>query len=111
MKFTKTLLYIFSIQLLIGQTIQNNTNPFNITNNNQTQINNGDVAWVASSSLLVMLMTPALGLFYGGMVKTKNMISILAQCFAIYSITSLTWTLIGLKPAIICPSVLSTNLL
>jgi len=40
-------------------------------------------------------MTPALGLFYGGMVKTKNMISILAQCFAIYSITSLTWTLIG----------------
>ena len=40
-------------------------------------------------------MTPALGFFYGGMVKTKNMISILGQCFAIYSITSITWTIIG----------------
>jgi len=42
-----------------------------------------------------MVMTPAVGFFYGGLVKTKNMISVLAQTFAIYAITTLSWTIIG----------------
>jgi Amt family ammonium transporter len=41
-------------------------------------MNTGDTAWVLVSSSLVMLMTPALGLFYGGMVERKNLLSALA---------------------------------
>jgi Amt family ammonium transporter len=58
-------------------------------------IDDADVAWVIVASILVMIMTPALGLFYGGLVEVKNMISMLAQCLTIYSITTLAWTLFG----------------
>jgi Amt family ammonium transporter len=59
------------------------------------KMNSGDVAWVSIATGLVMLMTPALGFFYAGLVRKKNLISILAQCFAIFAIVSLTWTLWG----------------
>lgn len=55
----------------------------------------GDVAWVIAATALVMLMTPALGFFYGGLVGRKNLISLLAQCMAIFSIISLIWALWG----------------
>ena len=43
-------------------------------------INAGDTAWVLISSALVMLMTPGLAFFYGGMVRRKNVLGVLMQC-------------------------------
>ncbi len=58
--------------------------------------NPGDTAWMLTSSLLVLLMSiPGLALFYGGLVRTKNMLSILTQTFAIVSLVGVIWTLYG----------------
>ncbi|HVO65218.1 MAG TPA: ammonium transporter [Syntrophales bacterium] len=59
-------------------------------------MNSGDTAWVLASSALVLLMTmPALALFYGGLVRRKNVLSVLMQCFIILCIISLQWILYG----------------
>lgn len=58
-------------------------------------INSGDTAWVLMSSALVMLMTPGLAFFYGGMVRRKNVLSVLMQCFVILCVLSLQWVLFG----------------
>ncbi|MFH1407375.1 MAG: ammonium transporter [Candidatus Omnitrophota bacterium] len=58
-------------------------------------INTGDTAWVLVSSALVLLMTPGLAFFYGGMVRKKNMLSILMQCFIVMCVLSLQWVLFG----------------
>ncbi|MFA5314644.1 MAG: ammonium transporter [Candidatus Omnitrophota bacterium] len=58
-------------------------------------MNPGDTAWVLMSSALVMLMTPGLAFFYGGMVRRKNILSILMQCFIILCVMSLQWVLFG----------------
>jgi Amt family ammonium transporter len=55
-------------------------------------VNKGDVAWMLTSSALVLMMSiPALALFYGGLVRTKNMLSLLMQVFMIVCIASLVW--------------------
>jgi Amt family ammonium transporter len=59
------------------------------------QINTGDTAWVLLGAALVMLMTPGLAFFYGGLVRRKNMLSIVMQCFIILCIVSLQWVLFG----------------
>jgi len=58
-------------------------------------INSGDTAWVLVSAALVMLMTPALGLFYGGMVRKKNVLAIVMQSFIILALISIQWVLFG----------------
>ena len=58
-------------------------------------INSGDTAWVLVSSALVLLMTPGLAFFYGGMVRKKNVLSILMQCFIIVCLISVQWVLFG----------------
>jgi ammonium transporter, Amt family len=58
-------------------------------------INAGDTAWVLISTGLVMLMTPGLAFFYGGMVRRKNVLGILMQCFTILCVLSLQWVLFG----------------
>ncbi|MFH0862186.1 MAG: ammonium transporter [Candidatus Altiarchaeota archaeon] len=58
-------------------------------------IDSGDTAWVLFCAALVMLMTPALGFFYGGMVRKKNTLSIITQCIVILSLISLQWVLFG----------------
>ena len=58
-------------------------------------INAGDTAWVLISSALVMLMTPGLAFFYGGMVRRKNVLSILMQCFIVLCALSVQWVLYG----------------
>ncbi len=55
----------------------------------------GDIAWVLTSTALVMLMTPALGFFYGGLVRKKNLVSTIVQCFAIFAVISIIWALYG----------------
>ncbi len=60
------------------------------------KINQADTAWVMISTALVLFMTlPGLALFYGGLVRTKNVLSVLMQCFAITSIMSILWLIIG----------------
>lgn len=54
-----------------------------------------DIAWVATSTALVMLMTPALGFFYAGLVRRKNLVSTLIQCLAIFAVVSVVWALWG----------------
>jgi len=58
-------------------------------------INSGDTAWVLISAGLVLLMTPALAFFYGGLVRKKNMLSVLMQCFMLMCIISIQWVLFG----------------
>jgi len=58
-------------------------------------MNAGDTAWVLISTALVMLMTPGLAFFYGGMVRRKNVLGILMQCFMILCVLSIQWVLFG----------------
>jgi Amt family ammonium transporter len=58
-------------------------------------MNAGDTAFVLISSALVLLMTPGLAFFYGGMVRKKNVLSILMQCFFIMCLISVQWVLFG----------------
>ncbi len=58
-------------------------------------MNSGDTAWVLISSALVLLMTPGLAFFYGGMVRRKNVLSVLMQCFIIMCVLSIWWVLFG----------------
>src|SRR6201998_2334761 len=62
--------------------------------------NKGDVAWMLTASALVLMMSiPGLALFYGGLVRTKNMASVLTQVFAIVSMIGVTWTIYGYSMA------------
>lgn len=59
-------------------------------------INGADTAWIMTSTALVLFMTlPGLALFYGGLVRTKNILSVLMQCFAIAGIMSILWFVVG----------------
>jgi Amt family ammonium transporter len=53
----------------------------------------GDIAWVSTATALVMLMTPALGFFYAGLVRRKNLVSTLIQCLVIFAVVSVVWAL------------------
>jgi Amt family ammonium transporter len=58
--------------------------------------NKGDTTWMLVSTLLVILMTiPGLALFYGGLVRSKNMLSVLTQVFVIFSLISILWVVYG----------------
>ncbi len=58
-------------------------------------INSGDTTWVMISAALVMLMTPGLAFFYGGMVRRKNILGILMQCFIVLCLLNVHWVLVG----------------
>ena len=58
--------------------------------------NKGDVAWISLSTLLVILMTiPGLALFYGGLVRSKNMLSVLMQVMVVFSLIAVLWVIYG----------------
>ena len=60
------------------------------------ELDSGDTAWMLTSTVLVLFMTiPGLSLFYGGLVRTKNVLSVLMQCFAITGLMSIVWVLWG----------------
>lgn len=62
----------------------------------EVQLSGANTAWILSSSALVLLMTlPGLALFYGGLVRSKNVLSILMQCFSIAAIASILWFVVG----------------
>ncbi|WP_438862879.1 ammonium transporter [Neptunicella sp.] len=60
------------------------------------ELNSGNTAWILTSTALVLFMTlPGLSLFYAGLVRTKNVLSVLMQCFAIACMASLVWFILG----------------
>ncbi|MGY8999962.1 MAG: ammonium transporter [Rhodospirillales bacterium] len=60
------------------------------------KLSNGNTAWVITATALVLFMTmPGLALFYGGLVRSKNVLSVLMQCFAICCVASIVWLVIG----------------
>src|SRR6187397_2733205 len=62
--------------------------------------NKGDVSWLMTSTVLVILMTiPGLALFYGGMVRSKNVLSLLMQVFMTFSLLAILWAIYGYSVA------------
>jgi len=60
------------------------------------ELNSGDTAWMLTATALVLFMTiPGLSLFYAGMVRSKNVLSVLMQCFAITSVMTIVWMVAG----------------
>jgi ammonium transporter, Amt family len=69
------------------------TAPFSL---DSSKINSGDTAWMLTSTALVLFMTiPGLALFYGGMVRKKNVLATLMQSFAITCVVTIVWTVVG----------------
>jgi Amt family ammonium transporter len=62
-------------------------------------INSGDVAWMLTATALVLLMTPGLAYFYGGMIDTKNIISTMLQSFIAMGVISIIWIVVGFSLA------------
>jgi Amt family ammonium transporter len=62
----------------------------------EAEMNGADTAWIMTSTALVLFMTlPGLAMFYGGLVRTKNVLSVLMQCFAIAGLASILWLVVG----------------
>jgi Amt family ammonium transporter len=62
----------------------------------QAELNSGDTAWMLTATALVLFMTiPGLSLFYAGMVRSKNVLSVMMQCFAITCMVSVLWVIYG----------------
>ena len=61
-----------------------------------SELNSGDTSWILTATALVLFMTlPGLALFYGGLVRSKNVLSVLMQCFAIACLISVCWVIYG----------------
>src|SRR2546423_110352 len=64
------------------------------------KLNQADTAWMIVAAALVLLMTlPGLALFYAGLVRAKNVLSVLMQCFAITCVVTLAWVIVGYSMA------------
>ncbi len=82
----------------LGTTTEAHVAPFaqdSQTSEAPLKIDPGDTAWLLISTALVMLMTPGLAFFYGGMVGRKNVLGILMQCFILLCVISVQWVLYG----------------
>ncbi|MDR0418893.1 MAG: ammonium transporter [Prevotellaceae bacterium] len=91
----KRWIILFSILILVsisGLFATENESLFTIADVN---INQADVAWMITAALLVLLMTPGLSFFYGGMVRSKNIISTMLQSFIAMGIISVVWVVFG----------------
>jgi Amt family ammonium transporter len=70
--------------------------PALVLGQDEPTLNSGDTAWMLTSTALVLFMTiPGLSLFYAGMVRAKNALSVMMQCFAITGLVTVLWTLYG----------------
>ena len=66
------------------------------------ELNSGDTAWMLTATVLVLMMTiPGLSLFYAGMVRSKNVLSVLMQCFAICCMVTVIWVVYGYSLSLI----------
>jgi len=74
--------------------------PATLAMDNISQVHKGDVAWMLVSTLLVVFMAvPGLALFYGGLVRAKNMLSVLMQVLVVFSLVSVLWSVYGYSVA------------
>jgi Amt family ammonium transporter len=62
-------------------------------------LNTGDTAWILASTALVLLMTPGLALFYGGMVRAKSVLNMMLMSMVTIGIVSVLWVIYGFKLA------------
>ena len=58
-------------------------------------IDSGDTAWMLAATALVLLMTPALGLFYAGLVRSRNTLNTFMMCVAALAVATVAWALVG----------------
>ena len=65
----------------------------------EVAVNTGDTAWVLASAALVLLMTPGLALFYGGMVRAKSVLNMMMMSFGALALISVLWVLYGYSVA------------
>jgi len=72
----------------------------------ETGIDSGDTAWMLVSAALVLLMTPGLAFFYGGLVRRKNILSVLMQCFMAMCLITVLWVIVGYSLAFSDKSIL-----
>jgi Amt family ammonium transporter len=61
----------------------------------QAKVDTGDTAWMLAATALVLMMTPALGLFYAGLVRSKNTLNTFMMCLGAVAIAAVTWALVG----------------
>ncbi|MDP6124587.1 MAG: ammonia channel protein, partial [Candidatus Latescibacteria bacterium] len=62
----------------------------------EDSLNSGNTAWMLTATALVLFMTiPGLALFYGGLVRAKNVLSILMQCFTLTALMTVIWVVMG----------------
>jgi len=90
---------IILLVLLIGISVLALFMPAVPTTINTEGINSGDVAWMLAATALVLLMTPGLAYFYGGMINTKNIISTMLQSFIAMGVISVLWIVVGFSLA------------
>ncbi len=88
---------LFALLLVLGLWSASWSNPFLETGG--AHVETGDVAWMLTATGLVMLMTPGLSFFYGGMVRSKNVISTMLQSFIALAVVSLLWVIVGFSLA------------
>ena len=62
-------------------------------------VNTGDTAWILTSAALVLLMTPGLALFYGGMVRAKSVLNMMMMSFGALALISVLWVIYGYSMA------------
>lgn len=91
--------WIIPFFLLIGVSILAVLVPIAPVPDSGIEVNSGDVAWMLCSTALVLLMTPGLAFFYGGMVSSKNVVSTMLQSFISMGVISLLWILVGFSLA------------
>src|SRR5947208_15273554 len=60
-----------------------------------TKVDTGDTAWMLVATALVLMMTPALGLFYAGLVRAKNTLNTFMMCVGALGAVTVTWALVG----------------
>jgi Amt family ammonium transporter len=65
------------------------------TSQEDALVNTGDTAWILTSAALVLLMTPGLALFYGGMVRAKSVLNMMMMSFGALALISVLWVLYG----------------
>jgi ammonium transporter, Amt family len=92
----KSLIYLI---LLIGISVLALFMPAVPAAINTEGINSGDTAWMLAATALVLLMTPGLAYFYGGMIDTKNIISTMLQSFIAMGVISVLWIVVGFSLA------------
>ena len=88
-------IFLFIVVLIL----QLGNDSYFLEESQEIKIDSGDTSWMIVSCAFVLLMTPGLAFFYGGMVNIKNIISTMLQSFVALGVISIVWVLIGFSLA------------